>query len=76
MFDVADYGVYYVEHLHYCNIQHWTLVVRRRIVMHQEHYFQAHLGLDGSSYFHLPRKTYRMQLGQLHLFAANHVAKI
>ena len=76
MFDVADYGVYYVEHLHYCNIQHWTLVVRWRNVMHQEHYFQAHLGLDGSSYFHLPRKTYRMRLDRLHLFAANHMAKI
>ena len=76
MFDVADYGVYYVEHLHYYNIQNWTLLVRRRIVMHQEHYFQAYLGLDGSSYCHLPMKTYRMQLDLLHLFAAKHMAKI
>ena len=76
MFGVADYAVYYVEHLHYYNIQHWTLLVPRRIVMHQEHYFRAHLGLDGSSYFHLPRKTYRKQLDRLHLFAAKHTAKI
>ena len=69
MFGVADYAVCYVEHLHYYNIQHWTSLGLRIIVMHQD-YFQAHLGLDGSSYFHLPRKTYRMQLDRLHLFAA------